>query len=87
MLSLRKYQNAEPRTRLSMGDHGILTVHFAGMPPGTAALLIKFLPAAVIAAIGGAETFTAAVDASLDAAAAVVTDGEAVRRLIVGAES
>src|SRR6266571_4759754 len=25
-------------------DHGIVTVHFAGVPPGTSALLIKFVP-------------------------------------------
>jgi L-seryl-tRNA(Ser) seleniumtransferase len=65
-------------------DHGLLTVHFAGMPPGTAALMIKFLPASTITAIGGAHAFAAAVDGSLDEAAAVVTDPAAVRRLLCG---
>jgi L-seryl-tRNA(Ser) seleniumtransferase len=66
-------------------DHGLLTVHFAGMPPGTAALMVKFLPEATVAAIGGPQAFAAAVDESLDAAASVVTDHEAARRLLVGA--
>jgi L-seryl-tRNA(Ser) seleniumtransferase len=65
-------------------DHGLLTVHFAGMPPGTAALLIKFLPASTIAAVGGARAFAAAVDDSLDEAAKVVTDPAALRRLLCG---
>src|SRR5438552_1304317 len=29
---------------LLLEDHGILTVHFAGMPPGTSSLLVKFIP-------------------------------------------
>ncbi|MGW2150410.1 aminotransferase class I/II-fold pyridoxal phosphate-dependent enzyme [Nonomuraea bangladeshensis] len=66
-------------------DHGLLTVHFAGLPPGTAALLVKFLPAATVAALGGPGAFAAAVDDSLDRAAAVLGEGEeAVRRLILG---
>lgn len=51
-------------------DHGLLTVHFAGMPPGTSALLIKFLPPETIAAAGGPDAFAAAVDDSLTQAAA-----------------
>jgi L-seryl-tRNA(Ser) seleniumtransferase len=66
-------------------DHGLLTVHFAGMPPGTAALMIKFLPEVTVAAIGGPQAFAAAVDGSLDEAASVVPDPEATRRLLVGA--
>jgi L-seryl-tRNA(Ser) seleniumtransferase len=66
-------------------DHGLLTVHFAGMPPGTAALMIKFLPETTVAAIGGPQAFAAAVDGSLTEAASVVNDHEATRRLLVGA--
>ena len=29
---------------LLLRDHGILTVHFAALPPGTSALLLKFVP-------------------------------------------
>ncbi|PSK95890.1 L-seryl-tRNA(Ser) seleniumtransferase [Murinocardiopsis flavida] len=69
---------------LLLRDHGLLTVHFAGMPPGTSALLVKFLPAETIAALGGAAAFAAAVDSSLDRAAAIATDTGAVRRLLLG---
>jgi L-seryl-tRNA(Ser) seleniumtransferase len=65
-------------------DHGLLTVHFAGMPPGTSALLVKFLPPETIAALGGADAFAAAVDDALQQAAAALGDEESVRQLLFG---
>ena len=47
-------------------DHGILTVHFAAIPPGTSALLFKFVPPELLAGFGGADRFAAAVESSLD---------------------
>jgi L-seryl-tRNA(Ser) seleniumtransferase len=47
-------------------DHGILTVHFAAVPPGTAALLLKFVPPETLERFGGAASFARAVDESLD---------------------
>lgn len=65
-------------------DHGLLTVHFAGMPPGTSALLVKFLPGSTVDAIGGPAAFAAAVDDAIDRMSAVATDAEAVRSLLHG---
>ncbi|WHT16602.1 aminotransferase class I/II-fold pyridoxal phosphate-dependent enzyme [Crossiella sp. CA-258035] len=65
-------------------DHGLLTVHFAGLPPGTDALLIKFLPPETITAIGGPDAFAAAVDDALDQTAAAVTDLASSRALLHG---
>lgn len=67
-----------------LAEYGLLTVHFAGLPPGTAALLIKFLPPDTMAELGGAGVFAGAVDTALDAAAAIAGDLEAVRRLLHG---
>jgi L-seryl-tRNA(Ser) seleniumtransferase len=47
-------------------EHGILTVHFAALPPGTAALLLKFVPPETLARFGGAGALAAAVDAGID---------------------
>jgi L-seryl-tRNA(Ser) seleniumtransferase len=66
-------------------DHGLLTVHFAGLPPGTADLLIKFLPPETVAAVGGPGAFAAAVDAALDEAAGALTDHDTLRSLLFGA--
>jgi L-seryl-tRNA(Ser) seleniumtransferase len=51
---------------LLLRDHGILTVHFAALPPGTSALLVKFVRPETLERFGGADAFAAAVDTSLD---------------------
>jgi L-seryl-tRNA(Ser) seleniumtransferase len=61
---------------LLLRDHGILTVHFAALPPGTSALLLKFMPPETLARFGGARAFADAVDASLEELARVVAAGE-----------
>jgi L-seryl-tRNA(Ser) seleniumtransferase len=61
---------------LLLRDHGILTVHFAALPPGTSALLLKFVPPETLARFGGPAAFAAAVAASLDELARVVAGGE-----------
>jgi L-seryl-tRNA(Ser) seleniumtransferase len=65
---------------LLLRDHGILTVHFAALPPGTSALLLKFIPPETLERFGGAERFAAAVDASLEHLAELDLDG--VRSLL-----
>jgi L-seryl-tRNA(Ser) seleniumtransferase len=51
---------------LLLREHGILTVHFAAVPPGTSALLLKFISPETLERFGGPEAFAAAVDQSLD---------------------
>lgn len=65
-------------------DHGYLTVHFAGLPPGTSALLIKFLPPETIAAIGGAAAFVNALDEAFHNAAELAADPAKARELLLG---
>ena len=65
-------------------DHGLLTVHFAGLPPGTSALLIKFISAETLESVGGAERFADMIDQSLTRAAQTSTDLSAVRALLLG---
>lgn len=66
-------------------DHGIVSVHFAGMPPGTSAMLFKFMPPETLARFGGAEAFAQAVDESLSKVAGVMGDRDQVRELLLGA--
>jgi len=65
-------------------DHGLLTVHFAGLPPGTSALLIKFISAQTMESVGGADRFADLIDDSLTRAARISTDLAAVRALLLG---
>ncbi len=69
---------------LLLRDYGVLTVHFAGLPPGTSALLIKFMPPETLERFGGAERFAEAVDKSLDNLAQVIGDKKAFRELLFG---
>jgi L-seryl-tRNA(Ser) seleniumtransferase len=69
---------------LLLEDHGILTVHFAGMPPGTSSLLVKFVPPETLERFGGAEAFAKAVDSSVDRLAALLRDPGAIRALLLG---
>lgn len=65
-----------------LSEYGYLTVHFAGLPPGTDALLVKFLPPETIEKIGGPDAFARAVDESLTAVADQIGDIEQVEALI-----
>jgi L-seryl-tRNA(Ser) seleniumtransferase len=60
------YEATAALAMLLLRDHGILTVHFAAVPPGTSALLFKFVPPELLAQFGGADRFAAAVESSLD---------------------
>lgn len=71
---------------LLLRDYGIMTVHFAGLPPGTSSLLIKFIPPETLDRFGGAEKFADAVDKSLDKLSEVIGDETAMRELLYGAE-
>jgi L-seryl-tRNA(Ser) seleniumtransferase len=78
------YEATAALAMLLLRDHGVLTVHFAALPPGTSSLLLKFVPPEVLDGFGGPERFGDAVDASLAALAGLVGDEEALRSLLSG---
>ena len=63
-------------------DYGVVTVHFAGVPPGTSALLIKFVPPETLERFGGAKKLAQAVDASITKAASQVAEPNGIQRLL-----
>ena len=65
-------------------DHGILSVHLAALPPGTSALLFKFIPPETLARFGGAEKFVDAVDQSINTLAAAIADPDVMNALLYG---
>lgn len=71
--------------RLLIG-HGVLTVHFAGMPPGTAALLLKFIDPRELERFGGARRLADAVDNELTVLAKQLHDLDELRDLLFGAD-
>jgi L-seryl-tRNA(Ser) seleniumtransferase len=65
-------------------DHGLLTVHFAAVPPGTPDLLLKFVPPETLASLGGADTLADAIAASVERALAAVADLDELQALLFG---
>ena len=80
--TIAPYEATAALAMLLLRDHGILTVHFAALPPGTSALLLKFLPPETLERYGGPERFAGAVDESLDALAGLVGDREGLASLL-----
>ncbi len=77
------YEATAALAMLLLRDHGILTVHFAALPPGTSALLLKFIPPERLERFGGPERFASAVDAALDELAGLLAKPRALRALLV----
>jgi L-seryl-tRNA(Ser) seleniumtransferase len=65
-------------------EYGILTVHFAGLPPGTAALLFKFVPPEVLDRLGGAPKVAGYVDAAIDQVAEMLHTPASIKELLLG---
>jgi L-seryl-tRNA(Ser) seleniumtransferase len=79
------YEATAALAMLLLRDYGVLTVHFAGMPPGTSSLMFKFIAPETLARFGGAERLAEAVDASLASLADVLREQGALGRLLLGA--
>jgi len=77
------YEATAALAMLLLRDHGMMTVHFAGLPPGTDALLLKFLPLEAIERLGGPEGVARRIDDSLDTLAALLSTPAALRALLV----
>jgi L-seryl-tRNA(Ser) seleniumtransferase len=78
------YEATAALAMLLLEEHGILTVHFAGLPPGTSSLLFKFIPPETLARFGGPDALAEAVDASLSRLAGLIGEPEKIRRLLLG---
>jgi L-seryl-tRNA(Ser) seleniumtransferase len=68
---------------LLLEDYGILTVHFAGLPPGTSTMLFKFIPPETLARFGGAGAFAQAVDHSLSKLGGYLREPGSIRSLLL----
>jgi L-seryl-tRNA(Ser) seleniumtransferase len=78
------YEAAAALAMLLLQDHGMLMVHFVGVPPGTADLLIKFVPPETLARFGGAARFAAAIDGSLSRLGRLLREPASIRQLLLG---
>jgi L-seryl-tRNA(Ser) seleniumtransferase len=78
------YEATAALAMLLLRDCGILTVHFAGLPPGTSALLIKFLPPETVTRFGGAPKLAQAINSAIDSLALLIDKPPEFRGLLLG---
>ena len=78
------YEASAALAMLLLRDYGILTVHFVGLPPGTSALMVKFIAPEVLQRFGGAQAYAQAIDESLNTLAGMLAEPEQIRRLLLG---
>jgi L-seryl-tRNA(Ser) seleniumtransferase len=78
------YEASAALAMLLLRDYGIITVHFVGLPPGTSALMFKFIAPQVLKRFGGAQAYAQAIDASLNRLASLLTEPEQLRGLLLG---
>ena len=78
------YEASAALSMLLLRDYGMLMVHFVGVPPGTADLLIKFVPPETLERFGGAGKYAEAVDSSLTRLGELLRHPESIRELLMG---
>ena len=78
------YEASAALSMLLLRDFDMLMVHFVGVPPGTADLLIKFVPPETLARFGGARKYAEAVNAALTKVGELLRDPEQLRELLLG---
>jgi L-seryl-tRNA(Ser) seleniumtransferase len=78
------YEAAAALAMLLLQNHGMLMVHFVGVPPGTADLLIKFVPPETLERFGGAAHYARAIDDSLTRLAALLREPASIAELLLG---
>ena len=79
------YEASAALSMLLLRDHNMLMVHFVGLPPGTADLLIKFVPPETLERFGGAKKYAAAVNTSLTKVGQLLYEPQRLRNLLLGA--
>ena len=71
---------------LLLRDYGVLSVHLVGLPPGTAALMFKFISPEALERFGGPDAYARAVDDGLDKLAELIREPAAVSEFLFGDE-
>ncbi len=80
------YEASAALAMLLLRRFGVLTVHFVGMPPGTSALLLKFLAPGELERFGGPGALAAAVDTCLDELSTVIASPQEIQNILFSNE-
>ena len=77
------YEATAGLAMIMLRDHGIVSVHFAGLPPGTAALMIKFLKPETLERFGGPKKLAQSINSSLDTLANALKTKGTLKHLLL----
>jgi L-seryl-tRNA(Ser) seleniumtransferase len=80
------YEASAALSLLLLRDYDMLMVHFVGVPPGTADLLIKFVPPETLERFGGPKKYANAINASLTKLGELLREPDAIRELLLGSQ-
>jgi len=78
------YEASALLSMLLLRDYDMLMVHFVGVPPGTADLLIKFVPPETLERFGGPKKYAEAVNATLTKIGQLLREPGKIRELLLG---
>jgi L-seryl-tRNA(Ser) seleniumtransferase len=78
------YEAAAAFCMILLAEHRMLTVHFVGMPPGTADILFKFVRPETLERFGGPAKFAEAVDDAVSTLGALLREPERIQTLLLG---
>jgi L-seryl-tRNA(Ser) seleniumtransferase len=78
------YEASALLSMLLLRDYDMLMVHFVGVPPGTADLLIKFVPPETLERFGGPKKYAEAVNATLTKIGQLLREPRKIRELLLG---
>jgi L-seryl-tRNA(Ser) seleniumtransferase len=81
------YEASAALSMLLLKDHNMLMVHFVGLPPGTADLLIKFVPPETLERFGGPSKYADAVNLCLTKVGQLLREPDQLCRLLLGESS
>jgi L-seryl-tRNA(Ser) seleniumtransferase len=78
------YEAKAALSMLLLQDYDMLLVHFVGVPPGGADLLIKFVPPETLEKFGGPARYAKAVNDSVTKLGTMLRDPGSIRTLLLG---
>ncbi|HEX3954584.1 MAG TPA: hypothetical protein VHW90_13480 [Stellaceae bacterium] len=81
------YEATAALSMLMLKNYDMLMVHFVGVPPGGADLLIKFVPPETLSRFGGAKKYADAVNFCLTKLGEMLREPESIRDLLLGSDA
>ena len=78
------YEAASALAMLLLRDYGVITVQLVGVPPGTSAVMLKFIAPETLARFGGADAYARAIDDCLMKLAGMLAEPTQIARLLLG---